>query len=441
MLIIENNMLFTTLHTVVNIIFFASFILYAFKSKLRCNTAWVIFFVSILGVSSGIMSYLVFNLDAKYPNYGVISIVLWIILTISILTILVKNSFSQILFVLFIAVNMYNNLAFFSQMMATMINIDLPYGITAFLINIGLLILFAPLNWFLMIKLYRNVIDLNVPSSKVLWTVPLMMYAIFLIKFVDDYWNNTRPFSLNDVFGLVLWTISTYIVYCIITNVIVHIHNSSKLSERSTMFEKQLEMQKDQYFRLSENIKENAKMRHDFRHHLHTISGFIESNNTEELKKYMDSYTQNYFESDRASICENTAVNIILQHYLTRAEKSGIKVNIKADVPAVLPILDIDLSVVFGNLFENAIEACERQRNDNKFISLYAKPDGNQFLIEIQNSFDSVKKKNGLYLSSKRKGEGIGLQSVMEIAKKGDGILNISTNDNLFTVSLLMNFQ
>ena len=421
-------------------IFFASFVLLAFKSRIRCKINGLIFLLSIIMVSSVAVSCLVFTFDAKYPNYGKVAIVVWLALAVGILALIVENSLTQILFVIFVSVNMYNNLAAIALMISELLPFRWPDAFGLFVIDSILLILFAPLNWLLMIKLYKNVVKFDIPVSKFLWTLPVMLYVVFLLEFVGDYWKVPQAITFSDLVGMVLWSVSTYVVFCIITGVILQIHNSVKMQEQAALLEKQLQMQNAQYYRLSENIKATAKMRHDFRHHLLTINGFVENENTTALREYLGHYSKSYYARDNASVCQNAAVDIVLHHYLARAEEAGIEVTLKADVPEAMPVRDMDLCVVFGNLFENAVEACERQKNGRKFISLFAKPDGNQLLIELQNSFESVVKKNGRIFSSKREGEGLGLQSVLEITERYEGVFKTDMCDNVFTASVLINF-
>ena len=439
---IDGNMLINTLNVSVNMLYFAYFIFTAFKTKIKSPANWTMLIsLLVMTVLSAVVTCLFFTFEANYANYGVFAIILWFTLAITILFVIIKSSRSQILFAVFIAVNVYNSLAYVSFIAFNLLPVRLPEAVGVLMVNLIFLILFFPLNRFLMLKLFRNIVELSdLPALKFLWAIPAILYVIFILKFVDGFWLLPQTFKFNDLLGIVLWIAATYIIYCIIIGIIIQIDKNIKVKEQANLFEKQLQMQKEQYYRLSENIKSTAKMRHDFRHHLLTVSGLADNENLPKLKEYIERYSQSYYDQDSAPVCQNMVVDIVLQHYTALARVSGIKTSVTADIPEGLPISDMDLCVVFGNLFENAVEACNRQTDDYRFISIYTKPHGNQLLIEIENSFNPAAQNDGL-LSSKHNGEGIGLQSVMNIAQRNDGAFKTIIKDNIFTVNVLINFK
>ena len=438
--IIDNNMFFSVLNIVVNMAFFSSFILVAFKTRIKRRVSELVALLSIVLISSIVMSCMVFSFEAKYTSYSSVAIIVWMIIAIAILSFIVKDSLAQIMFVIFVAVNMYNNIASLALISFKLLPLSWPDAYGVFVINCVLLILFVPFNWFLMLRLYRNIVNSDIPASKFLWTIPVMLYMIFLLKFIGDYWNKPQDFTSNDIISMLLWTAATYVIFCIIISVIIQIHKSTRMEEQAILLEKQVQMQQEQYHRLSQNIKVTAKIRHDFRQHLLTIMGFADNENMIALKEYLGHYSKSHYTCDNVPVCQNVAVDIILQHYMAGADEAGINIDVKADVPEKLPVRDMDLCVIFGNLFENAVEACERQTEGHRFISLYTKPNGNQLLIEIKNSFKSVNQKDGQFFSSKREGSGIGLKSVEEIVMRNEGVFKIDTEDNVFRVSILINF-
>lgn len=91
--------------------------------------------------------------------------------------------------------------------------------------------------------------------------------------------------------------------------------------------------------------------------------------------------------------------------------------------------LDNDLCLVFGNLIENAIEACRRMdtsdslnEKSSHFIRLHAHVHYKTLIITMDNSFDGhVTIQNGKYRSSKMDDYGIGLSSIRSVAGKYDG--------------------
>ena len=99
------------------------------------------------------------------------------------------------------------------------------------------------------------------------------------------------------------------------------------------------------------------------------------------------------------------------------------------------------LSVLLGNLLENAIDACSMVKNRRAEISVKIKTESDAIFFQINNTCNHppVKGRNEHYLSSKHKGEGIGLESVRSIVEQYEGILEMDQNNGWFCVSILLN--
>ncbi|MEG1956264.1 MAG: ATP-binding protein, partial [Lachnospiraceae bacterium] len=98
-------------------------------------------------------------------------------------------------------------------------------------------------------------------------------------------------------------------------------------------------------------------------------------------------------------------------------------------------VSDSELTIVFGNLLENAIEACNRIPEEDRFITLKIKNvESSLVAIICENSFDGIlNQRNGKILSRKKEG-GIGLSSIESIALKYHGIMKIQAEQNNFKI-------
>jgi sensor histidine kinase regulating citrate/malate metabolism len=133
--------------------------------------------------------------------------------------------------------------------------------------------------------------------------------------------------------------------------------------------------------------------------------------------------TENLNDCFDTRYCSNDAVNAVVCQYASIAEKNGIKLTISLDVPTHSEkISDIDLCVIFGNLLENAIEACNAMEKGEKFIKLISNHHLSKLIITMDNSFNGVFiKKNGVIISSKDDSVGLGVSSVETLAKGHGG--------------------
>ena len=187
------------------------------------------------------------------------------------------------------------------------------------------------------------------------------------------------------------------------------------------------------------------KQRHDLRHQLVAIKGLANTEN-KQLNEYLDSLIHS-IPSAPASYCENRVVNSILSYYSAICRNENISLETKLIVPETDDAaLDNDLCLVFGNLIENAIEACRRMdtldssdETPSRFIRLHAHVHYKTLIITMDNSFDGhVTIQNGKYRSSKRDDYGIGLSSIRSVAGKYDGDVAFEAADGIFQSSVYL---
>ena len=100
----------------------------------------------------------------------------------------------------------------------------------------------------------------------------------------------------------------------------------------------------------------------------------------------------------------------------------------------------MDLCLILSNLLENALEASRKTAAAQQQISLeiyqHSAP---ILLIRIENNFDGmIKEKNHLLHSTKRKGLGIGTQSVRRMAEKNDGSCDFTYENGVFTAKVML---
>ena len=93
--------------------------------------------------------------------------------------------------------------------------------------------------------------------------------------------------------------------------------------------------------------------------------------------------------------------------------------DISLEIPDETSLTDTQLCIIFGNLLENAIEACCRTENENRFIKLSSNIKAGMLYIAMDNSCDgNIRIENGGFISSKRNEIGTGINSITAIVKK-----------------------
>ena len=112
----------------------------------------------------------------------------------------------------------------------------------------------------------------------------------------------------------------------------------------------------------------------------------------------------------------------------------------KLDLPQALPVDEIDTCLVLSNLLENAFEASLHTAPARRQIRITAYVHAERLLlVEVENAFDGeVNEKSGVFRSSKRKENGIGIQSVQHTAEKTGGASTFTYQDGVFSAKVML---
>lgn len=209
-----------------------------------------------------------------------------------------------------------------------------------------------------------------------------------------------------------------------------------ELAFEMNLMEIQIEEQKKHNQIMVEHAEKLKQQRHDLRHQLTVINGLAGTDN-ERLKEYIHSLIETIPPSQK-NYCDNTAVNAIVSRFASVCEQSGIECSINLTVPEHNEqMTDSSLCVIFGNLLENAVEACRRMTAGHRFIRLNSSLQYDMLTITMDNSFDGrVTEENGKFRSRKREDFGIGLSSVLSVARKGQGDARFESDGLVFLSSV-----
>ncbi len=126
-------------------------------------------------------------------------------------------------------------------------------------------------------------------------------------------------------------------------------------------------------------------------------------------------------------------------HYHYVAKERGIRFSAHIDIPDDLPVQDMDLSVLLGNLLGNAIEGACLAAEEQRLINLNIIRSGKMLAITVDNGFDGIVKKNGNeYVSTKSEGRGLGLSILTSIAEKYGGGVEFKNDNKMFYSSIML---
>ena len=178
--------------------------------------------------------------------------------------------------------------------------------------------------------------------------------------------------------------------------------------------------------------------RHDYRNHINNMKIQLSEGNYDKLSDYLNELADDLDTVDTVIKTGNVMADAILNSKLNVAEKMNIKLNVKANVPDKLPMSDVELCSMLGNILDNAVEACGTLPEEERFMRVYIGKLKGQLYLSVQNSAGKVCKSKNTYLSTKEGEHGYGLFRIDRVAKKYGGYVNRQNEDGVFATEIMV---
>ncbi len=413
--------------------------LYPFRKHLRFSkpmTVILVAVISLLQIGCGFLAALFSN-----TNVGILS-ALNTMVYFAFYFICVKSHPGKTLFILLMLSNIANLIVVVSKCMEGILAPQLalqPYrwSFSAVMLTVQFLIL-VPL-FFYIRKAFTCIIekDARLSAWKYLWLIPATFY---LLWFYHLYGNTKSSLEIalqpKHTAFLLCINMGAFLIYHMIVCLINEYDKNANLKNQNH----QLILQKLQYENLKDKISNARRAKHDLHHHITIMTGYLHDGKLEELETYLARYCKSLPKDTSVVLCQNYAVNLLLLYFEQQAKDNGIVFSVHTDIPEKLNIAENDLSVLLGNLLENAIDACLTQAANHRRIIIRGKQKNDAFLLTIDNTFEGEIKqdKNGAFISTKHSGAGLGIESARQIALRYNGVFQAEQKDGMFYVSVLL---
>ncbi len=207
--------------------------------------------------------------------------------------------------------------------------------------------------------------------------------------------------------------------------------------EKSGLYDSQIAV----YKMLAEQHRQSERLRHDMKNHIIALSALSRNKEWEKIDGYLKNMEDMALDIDE-DMTGNKAVDALLYQKKKQAEEGNISWECDVQIPKGCCINEFDLCVLFGNILDNALEACGRMREEEcRFINIQAKTVKKCFLIEVKNSMNRTERyAEGFTNKGDSQKHGIGLLNVGDVVHGYDGVLNAEAENGIFLISILMPF-
>lgn len=186
------------------------------------------------------------------------------------------------------------------------------------------------------------------------------------------------------------------------------------------------------------------RMKHEMKNHLTNIKGLVRSGSYGEMEQYIEQMDESMNVFELTIKTGNAVTDVIVNDRQKSADKQGIQFQSEFTYPKSDGYNAYDIGIIIGNLLQNAIEACRKIEEGEKYIYLSSRQKKKFYLINVKNSFEGeviFDKETNLPVSTKGKEHslcGIGLSNIKREVDKYRGDMDIKVKKNEFNVTVLL---
>ncbi len=202
----------------------------------------------------------------------------------------------------------------------------------------------------------------------------------------------------------------------------------------------QKELMETHYQEVETMYRQMRGWRHDYRSHIQAMKAYAADGDMEAIKDYLDLLDTDLNAVDTAVKTGNPMADAILNSKISLARSRNIPVHADADIPVKLRMSELDLCIILGNLFDNAIEASLLLPEGQRLIRIYMDMKNTQLYISFTNFTAGKKmaKRGKLFHTTKGSGHGLGLVRMDEIIERLGGYVSRNSEDGAFTTEILI---
>ncbi|MDO4275520.1 MAG: GHKL domain-containing protein [Eubacteriales bacterium] len=372
---------------------------------------------------------------SPYPNKkaGALLILLFTIIFYKTVT---QKKIIFLLFVLFVLLNVQMNSFFLAN--ATLRFHHFPEFIAYEYSNLLLAATLYCILIFLVVYLslsgyYKRIVEENIimKHTEFLFCLPALFFVTISVL-VNSLYESASDIDKELFLPLILLNIFALASYYVTLRSIVDNYDASLEREQLTIAQNQLSLWETQYKGLQNKIDSDARVRHDWRQHIITIMGYVQNKDMTGLEEYLSEYKEKYLLPDTTSVCDILPLNMLFQYYKRKAEETDVRLLItpvrfdKCWIPVT------DLAVLFGNLLENALEACGKLPDGPRYIHLRILRTADRISLLCENTYDGTVSRFTDRMMSEKKNGGIGILSIEGIVEKYGGRMKICSEGQIF---------
>ena len=227
----------------------------------------------------------------------------------------------------------------------------------------------------------------------------------------------------------------------VLSNIITFevIRRQDQLAQRENeinVLKSNIDLQKNHYEDLLSSQEEIKRIRHDIKSRFLAILALLKSGRVDDGIVQIQDDLNVLKDTENVINTGHPAIDAVIERKEEICKNNDIFFNLTYNYIERITISEVEIAVVLGNILDNAIESCEKIKNDKKQIIGIIASDKQNIIIDIKNSSF---KSNGIKSTKNNKDEhGYGLKSISHIAERHNGYAKYTYNESEFRTFVIM---
>lgn len=272
---------------------------------------------------------------------------------------------------------------------------------------------------------------------RITWKDFLVITAIFLIALIAFFFDTLSHLNLNQT-GDVLHYITLVVLPGLFILIFLYVKNTMYLREQEQRDKIQIAQLQQQYSYYQEKMKDEERVRsiyHDLKNHLLVMES---RQNTEETRQMAETLRSQIADYEDYVHTGNEFLDIILKDKAAKAREKQIDFSTLVDFKGMDFIEPLDISTIFGNAIDNAMEASERLPEDQRLITVKAERVRDMLIITVENNtLPGTQPAEGT-TKKDRFVHGFGIPNIKKAVEKYDGQCSFRQEDGIYLLKILI---
>lgn len=268
------------------------------------------------------------------------------------------------------------------------------------------------------------------------YIIIIIYYIIFLIVvLLSIAMSRNVDFSLIWQKTFLILDMLMFIANIIDLKMIFHINQQNHYEMENALLYMQITQQEKRIREEEKNYREVQLLRHDLKRYLVTYRQLLQEGKYEVIEADIDKILGKRLNTNHCVYTENTILNAVICEKMEQCSIKNIKIEVQVNADKDMD--SIEYGVVLSNLLDNAIEAEEQEKEENRYICLNIGVEQNMIHLVVSNYIaESVLQNNTLLETSKKNKQlhGIGLRGVKEFVNNKEGEIEIFEENHMFVV-------